>query len=250
MKNKAKISHLEKKLKELKDNFNNSPWSRDDFSQLEIDFEILGIELEVDQERMRKVLTYFSPYMISAEKEAIFNTDPRNNSYYKKTHTKHEGAFSSFFLLCDALISRVKDREQLVPQYLLSVLDNAKNQDIISFLVRINLEYEAGSGNGLLEASNSLLNACLDRVTEISGKKLGGKRGKIAILLEDNGLRERYGLDKELILALNNDRITRNVISVHTTKGSSSKISLAIAASYAYLSVLVLQILISRGLFD
>jgi len=149
------------------------------------------------------------------------------------------------FTIARGILKQKEEEERLVPIWIIRQLSNENiYQNIVSSLELIEENYQDKNADGLLKNSITLLENILDLDTELSGEKLNKK---IKELIKNDEKKELFGIGKEIVFALDNSRLVRNIKGVHKTRPMKYDIPFLIAVSNAYLVILMLEMALSCG---
>lgn len=151
------------------------------------------------------------------------------------------------FTAAKAILRREQDEERLVPKFMINLLsEENKYPHIVSSLELIEQSYSSRDKDGLVKNSLTLLDTILNLENTIKEKSLSKK---LVILINDRLIREKFGVDKELIFALDRSRLIRNHKSVHKNKPIEYDIPFLVAVGCAYLIIMLLEYTIATGEF-
>ena len=152
------------------------------------------------------------------------------------------------FKTAHTILEEEIEEERIVPKWLINELENNGNhKNIISSLELIQTKYENKDPIDLVKNVITLLENILDLEPSLknSKKKIDGK---LNTLLDQNNnkLLDKFGADSDMIRALLNGKVIRN-LHTHKDKKISYDTPFLIACSFAYLVVIFLEITISTG---
>lgn len=150
------------------------------------------------------------------------------------------------FTAAKAKLNREQEEERITPRFLIdSLSQDSKYSHVVSSLELIEQAYKDKSPDGLVKNSTTLLDSILDLDGTLKAKEEVSK--KLRVLMTDRGIREKFGVERELIFALNNSRLIRNLRSVHKDRPLKYDIPFIVAVSCAYLVVVLLENTLSHG---
>lgn len=142
-------------------------------------------------------------------------------------------------------IQKIEEGDALVPKHLLTFfIDKKDYSNIASSLSLLEKAYQEKNSDGLVKNSVTLLENILD--LEPALKKKDKISLKLRALLTDKALSDKFGVEKEFIFALDNNRLIRNHKSAHKNKPIKYDIPLLVSLGVAYLVLIFLEIAISR----
>lgn len=142
-------------------------------------------------------------------------------------------------------IQKIEEGDALVPRHLtIFFADKKEYSNIASSLNLLEKAYQEKNSDGLVKNGMTLLESILDLDQVLKGKdKLSLK---LRSLLTDKSLSDKFGVEKEFIFALDNNRLIRNHKSAHKNKPIKYDIPLLVSLGVAYLVLIFLEIAISR----
>lgn len=170
---------------------------------------------------------------------------------YSDTRTYKNANIKIAYRSAMAILDKEIEDEKIVPKWLVNELeDNGNYDNIISSLEQIQSKYENRDSDGLTKNTITLLDSILDLDKELKVERVMSK--KLIKLEDDTKIKDRFGVAKEFILALNNSRIIRNIKSVHKNGKTEYNIKFydipfLVSVTFAYLVITFLEITISTG---
>lgn len=168
--------------------------------------------------------------------------------FVKKPDTVHLMTIGGTFQYAREKIELIEEEERLIPKFVMEFFESGdKHGDIYTALSSIERAVSDKNIESLESSSNTLLDSVLNRVEELSGMDLGKKLGK---LTSDPQLLDKVAMRKEMIIALNNSRVIRNLELIHPKENIRQTIPYICAISYAYLVILQLKIMMNVGIFE
>lgn len=144
------------------------------------------------------------------------------------------------------ILKKDVDEKKIVPSWLIEELSGRKEcSHVVSSLKLIEIAYTNKNPEELTTNAATLLDSFLSFDAELKTKtKLSGKLNS---LQEDKAKLAKYGISKDIVLALNNSRVIRNEKIVHKNIPLKYDLPFAVATSFAYLSLFFMEALILNG---
>lgn len=160
------------------------------------------------------------------------------------------------FRLSELKILRLDESERIVPKYLINALNESDNYShIVSSLELIEKNYEERNSEALNTEVITLLDSILNLDEDLQVIKKEGKKDRIIniglkldFLIKENDLREKFGVDKNMVLTLNNARAIRNVKNVHKNNlPIEFNTPFIVSMGFASLTILFLEMTLATG---
>jgi hypothetical protein len=144
------------------------------------------------------------------------------------------------------ILKRGLEEERIIPRWLINELESkGKYKNIVSSLELIETKYENKDPIDLTKNVIILLENIIDLepLLKDSGKQIGGK---LNTLVENKDILNKFGANDDIVRALSNSRVIRNVYT-HKEAEIKYDIPFLVACSFAYLAIIFLEITISTG---
>lgn len=241
-----KVEALRVKLQELKSIFESKDyWTSEELSEYHISCLTLFDSLGVRESLVKDFSVFFNSHLISdGESSSLFRlVSDQDTRLYIWRQSLHILTIHSVFLAAEKRIDLLEDELSIVPRF---IIEHFKKEDpnghIYSSLTAIDTSSKEKDTDKLITSANSLLDSLLSDFPELAEKRDLGP--KLLFLLANPKIAEQYGMSKEMVIALNNSRVIRNVDLIHPKAGAST-IPLIVAQSYAYLVVFLLKSLLA-----
>lgn len=234
--------------------------------------ECIGVfyEIGVDAVIIRNFLDYFSfgsvevadDHMMSPMSEPKYHKTKTIGPFYETTErayvfshrsgTGEYGLVGSFyyakiaFSSAQNILKHGVEEKRIVPVWLIEQLAPLSELNHISAsLELIEIKYEESDTLGLIGVVNTLLQSVLDLDTDLAKKdKLGGK---LKLLIDNEKIRGKFGVSKDLVDGLNCARLIRNEKVVHKDVPLKYDIPFMVAVSFAYLVLFFVECSILNG---
>lgn len=180
---------------------------------------------------MNSIIYEFGPFSKSQMTDYYELT---GSLYYKKI------AFTS----ARAILKSKQEEEKLVPSWLIKNLSDKKYSNLISSLELIEKSYQDKNADGLVKNSLTLLDSVLNFDSKLKKKE---PKGKLNCLIDNENERKKFGVSKDFVTALNNNRVIRNEEVIHKDLPLKYNIPFLVSLSFAHLVLLFLEITITTG---
>ncbi len=148
------------------------------------------------------------------------------------------------FKVAKNIIDNYEEGERVIPKSLINEFNKEETQGIYTTMQDVQNSYEKRNAKDILVPLITLTELICNLVPEIQvlDKKLNAKINK---LYEDRDIRDKYHLNKEVLWALNNARIIRN-IDIHKPE-TLNETTLYEAVGYCHMLVLFISSLLASG---
>lgn len=144
-------------------------------------------------------------------------------------------------------IEKIENENRLVPKYLSNSFKNDENYKQIGFILEsLEDSYVNADVDDIISKSFNLVEEILNIDEDFKNSKIGVK-DKLDILIKNPSKREKFGIDNQVIDALNNFRVIRNKKVVHNNMPIKSNIPMISAISIASLSILFLEVVFANN---
>jgi len=144
------------------------------------------------------------------------------------------------------MLEQKADEERLVSKSIVNILsENEKYLHVVSSLNALQKAYENKDSEKLSSSAITLLDSILNLEPTLKAKKEISQ--KLRFLNTNSLTREKFGISKEVIYALDNSRIIRNYKSIHKSLPLKYDIPFLVGTSYAYLVLFFLEVVLSTG---
>lgn len=174
-------------------------------------------------------------YEINSNSDFEFNKKPSKDIYYVRIA----------FVAAKAILQKEQREERIVPKFLILALSkNKKYSNLISSLELIEKSYQDKNADGLVKNSLTLLDSILNFDSKLKLKK---PKGKLNCLIDNEDKRKKFGVSKDFVEALNNNRVIRNEEVMHKDLPLKYNIPFLVSLSFAHLVLLFLEITITTG---
>lgn len=270
--NKIQVEQFNKKLKELGEfTKGKQKYSESEIIDWIAECTRVFYEIGVDAVIVRHFLEYFSFGIAETEDEDNYSVMTKPEFYKVKTigpfheksdrvhtYSSRRSATGHYLLVGSFYYAKIAfssaqnilkggvEEKRIVPMWLIEELSSLAELDHISAsLELIEIKYEESDTIGLIGAVNTLLQSVLDLDTDLTKKnKLGGK---LRLLIDNEDIRGKFGVSKDLVDGLNCARLIRNEKVVHKDVPLKYDIPFIVAVSFAYLVLFFVECSILNG---
>lgn len=165
-----------------------------------------------------------------------------NNKIYNLSGIFNFSYTKIAFRCAQSNLDKIVEEERIVPIWLtkeLSLNDGTKNMS--SSLELVESCYQSRDRNGVIINVNNLLDSILNLDDDLKkeGKNSIGK--KLSLLSDDKNKLEKFGVSKDVVLALNGFRLIRNKQVAHRDSPLKYDIPFIVAVSFVYLVIFFLE---------
>lgn len=144
-------------------------------------------------------------------------------------------------------LDKIENDSRLVPKYLSNSFKDYDDYKQIGYILEsIEDSYSNYDAEGIITKSFNLVEEVLN-IDENFKKSKVGVKDKLKTLVNSKELLEKFGVDIQIVDALNNFRVIRNKKVVHNNTPIRSSIPMISAVSVASLSVLFLEIVFANN---
>ncbi len=228
----------------------------------------LFYEIGVDQTIIRDFLDHFRSGVETVDVNTFMGGKERVNlstiGPFRQEKPPHYSIFTSgkyilagsfyystiaFSVARNTLKNQLSEK-RIVPFWLIEQFRaNEKLHYLGSSLELLENKYEAKDTDGLASEALTLLGSVLDLVSELPKRdKIGSK---LNTLIDNDALREKFGVSSDLVKGLNAGRILRNEKISHKQVNMKYNFPFLVATSFAYLVIFFVECTISNGkIFD
>jgi hypothetical protein len=138
------------------------------------------------------------------------------------------------------------DEERIVPKWIIKDVSELDKVKILpSLLNSLEDSYQNKDANNIIVNTSSLLEYVLSLDSDLKRKR--GLKGKILSLLENDDKLNKFGISKDVIIALNTFRVIRNEKIAHKKIPIKYNIPIIVSVSFASLVIFFLECLILNG---
>ncbi|MDF1498750.1 MAG: hypothetical protein P1P85_05385 [Patescibacteria group bacterium] len=245
--NKIEIEQLEKEINHL-DNF----FEENKIIEWIAHCVALFSKIKVNNEIISNFLKFFGGFRIRKNEmnfginSVIYEFGPFSKSQ-KDNHYELTGSLyykKIAFTSARVILKSKQEEEKLVPRWLIKELPIKKYSNLISSLELIEKSYQDKSADGLVKNSLTLLDSILNLDNKLKEKE---PRGKLNCLIDNKNEREKFGVSRDFVTALNNNRVIRNEEVIHKDLPIKYNIPFLVSLSFAHLVLLFLEITITTG---
>jgi hypothetical protein len=241
-----RIEYLKKQLTEYLEKFKSTPaWGIDELTVWYIQCLMLLEEIGINDNLLDNFSTYFNPHLIQSNDNASLFILLDQGPLKTKFGSTHMMTINGVFEFAFKKLETMEEEERLIPKFLINYFKEKEEYGAIFTTLKTIEDSVSGKNiDTLITSANTLLDLILDSVEELKGKKLGTK---LTLLKDNKVLSESLSINSEIILALNNCRITRNEGLIHPLPAAKNSIPYIMAVSYAHLVIMTLINLLSVG---
>lgn len=143
-------------------------------------------------------------------------------------------------------LEKIENDIRLIPKYLSNSFKNDENYKQIGYILEsLEDSYVNKDVGGIISKSFNLVEEILN-IDEDFKKSKAGVKDKLGILIKNPSKREKFGVDIQVLDALNNFRVIRNKKVVHNSLPIKSNIPMISAISIASLAILFLEVVFAN----
>ena len=247
--NKTEIEQLEKEINYL-DNFfeKKKIFQENEIIEWVAYCVALFSKTGVNSEIISDFLKFFGCFRTKRDKLPwiIYKLGPFSRSYGSDSYELEGSLYYKKIAFTSArtILKNKQEEEKLVPSWLIKNLSDKKYSNLISSLELIEKSYQDKNADGLVKNSLTLLDSVLNFDSKLKLKK---PKGKLNCLIDDENEREKFGVSKDFVTALNNNRVIRNEEVIHKDLPLKYNIPFLVSLSFAHLVLLFLEITIITG---
>ncbi len=244
------IETLKKRINDLEEFLNSTSFYRNGIFDWIAECVALFSEFEMNNEVISGFMKTFDCNDNFALSIGPFKYSNKNRAYvlFNSFGTKNlekDYYIRIAFVSARAILRKEHARKKIVPYFLVELLsESIKYSNIHSSLELIEKNYSERSADSLLKNSIVLLESILNLEETLREEKLALKLEK---LMGNKKLREKFGASRDIIKALNNSRVVRNIEVSHKDLPLEYDIPFLVVSGFAYLVILFLEIVISTG---
>jgi hypothetical protein len=244
-----KIQHIKDQLHARdKEFFEKKSWTMTELTEWFTEVLILFDTIKVNSEIISSFSTLFNSHLIRSNGESSVFTILGDQTLILKNASVHIMNIKNAFQYAYKKIELMEEEERLVPKFVMEFFESGdKYGAIYTALSSIEKAIIEKNIVSLESSSNTLLDSVLGRVEELTGMDLSKKLRK---LNSDPGLLDKVSMRKEMLIALDNSRVIRNLELIHPKENIRQTIPYICAISYAYLVILQLKIMMNVGIFE
>lgn len=229
--------------------FETDSWTEDELMNWYIEclglFEAIGLKENITD----KFSMFFNTFLLQEGGESsLFNIVDHPRKYKTKTASIHLLTIKITFSIAKKKLELTQEYEKIIPTFIIKFFETNQSYGHISTaLASIDKSISEKNIESMMTSSNTLLDSILDYVADLKGKKLGKK---LRLLIQNNAdLCRKLGLEPEIIYALNNSRVIRNIELIHPRENIKQSVPYICAITYAYLVILLLKIMLALDYF-
>lgn len=244
-----KIQYRKEQLQaKEKEFFEKVSWTMTELTEWLTEVLILFDTVEVNSKIIGSFSTLFNSHLIRENGESSVFTFLDGQTLILKSASVHIMSIKNAFQYAYKKIELIEEEEQLVPRFVKDFFSNKDEYGAI-YTALSSIEKAIIDKNivSLESSSNTLLDSALGRIEELTGLDLGKKLRK---LNSDPSLLAKVSMRKEMLIALDNSRVIRNLELIHPKENIRQTIPFICAISYAYLVILQLKIMMNVGIFE
>ncbi|MFZ2969795.1 MAG: hypothetical protein WA063_01460 [Minisyncoccia bacterium] len=221
------------------------------FSSIEVNESIISGFMRTFEEKEKKsgdlmnVSTFIGPFQ-SLSSGGLY-TIRNGNDYWRSGNIHAEMVYINIaFQAAENILNNLEESERLIPKSLINFFkDKPEYSQISSSLELMEQNFENKDAVGLSEKAIALLGSILNLESTLAGKDLSKQMRQIQ---STQVLKDKFGVRKEVITALDNSRILRNYLSSHKNIPIEYNVPFAVSLGIAYLVIMFLQITMATGI--
>lgn len=219
------------------------------FTELKINDEIIRgfmdtFEFDISEDHLKKIGPFFYHYDWDKEKESGYSL--RGILIHFKYPSQDIYYVNLAFNAIAAVIRNIEDENRLVIKPIINSLSKfTEYKHIVSSLELMEKYYQDKDADGLIKNSLTLLDSIFELEQQLSSKDLCNK---LRTICADIQLMKNFGISKELVFALDNDRLIRNVLT-HKKLPIKLNIPFLVSLGCAYLVIMVLESAMYAGVY-
>lgn len=226
--------------------FKKEQWTEEEIMNWYV--ECLGVfdAIGLREDTIDKFSILFNTFLLQEGGESsLFTVVDFPRVYKTKTASIHLVQIKNVFKIAKKKLELMEEDERIIPSFIIKHFESSKSYGHISTaLASIDKSITEKNIESMMTSSNTLLDSILEYVDEIKGCNLGEKLNS---LIKNNAeLSKKLGFEPEIIYALNNSRIIRNLELVHPRQNIKQSVPHICAITYAYLVVLLLKIMLTK----
>jgi len=170
----------------------------------------------------------------------VINNCKKSDKSIDKTQTTF---IKVAFKVAENLLKRYENQERIVQKSLINEFEKAEKSSISISLKEIQRSYEKRDPTNMLKALITTTDSVLKLIPELS--KLNKLNKKLLKIYSEKTLREKYGINPEIIWSLNNSRIIRNQDSHEPLELNNT--TLFEAVGYTHILILFINSILASG---